>query len=148
MNNSISIEYPTFTLNNSTVILKPGSQFSINELRSRLHQMDVDSRNIEAKSKLANLYESTLRDDHNKFKLFDRLKKDTENYYAKMGISQSQNLPMPTRNEKINTERSKVINLRYASHNTDINNNPYDVNNNEENSRTQTNRKNIFIQDK
>lgn len=137
MNNSISIEYPTFTLNNSTVILKPGSQFSINELRSRLHQMDVDSRNIEAKSKLANLYESTLRDDHNKFKLFDRLKKDTENYYAKMGISQSQNLPMPTRNEKINTERSKVINLRYASHNTDINNNPYEVNNNEENNRNQ-----------
>ena len=137
MNNSISIEYPTFTLNNSTVILKPGSQFSINELRSRLHQMEVDSRNIDAKKELAYLYESTLRDDSNKFKLFDRLKKDTENYYAKMGISQSQNLPMPTRNEKINTERSKVINLRYASHNTDINNNPYEINNYEENSRNQ-----------
>ena len=133
MNNSISIEYPTFTHKNSTVILKPGSQFSINELRSRLHQMDVDARNVGAKENLANLYESTLSDDRNKFKLFDRLKKDTENYYAKMGISQTQKLTMPSKD--IDTERSKVINLRYASHNNNINN--YEVNNNEENSRNQ-----------
>ena len=135
MNNSISIEYPTFTHKNSTVILKPGSQFSINELRSRLHQMDVDARNVGAKENLANLYESTLSDDRNKFKLFDRLKKDTENYYAKIGISQTQKMTMPSKKENIDTERSKVINLRYASHNNNINN--YEVNNNEENSRNQ-----------
>ena len=116
----MSIEYPTFTYNNESVIIKPGNQFTNKQLRSRLHQMDVDARNVGAKENLANLYESTLSDDRNKFKLFDRLKKDTENYYAKMGISQTQKLTMPSKD--IDTERSKVINLRYASHNNNINN--------------------------
>ena len=125
----MSIEYPTFTYNNESVIIKPGNQFTNKQLRSRLHQMDVDAINIDSKAQLVNLYESTLKDDRNKFKLFDRLKKDTEDYYLKTGINLNKTMPMPPRNENINNpERSKVINLKYNSHSE-----PYDVNSYKEN---------------
>ena len=75
--------------------------------------MDIDARDIQSRPKLINLYESTLRDDRNKFKLFDRLKKDTEIYEAKMGLSLNQTMPMPSSNENIKHEKSKVINLVY-----------------------------------
>ena len=114
MSLSMSIEYPTFTYNNESVIIKPGNQFTNKQLRSRLHQMDVDAINIDSKAQLVNLYESTLKDDRNKFKLFDRLKKDTEDYYLKTGINLNRTMPMPPRNESINNpERSKVIGLKY-----------------------------------
>ena len=125
----MSIEYPTFTYNNESVIIKPGNQFTNKQLRSRLHQMDVDAINVDSKAQLVNLYESTLKDDRNKFKLFDRLKKDTEDYYLKTGINLNKTMPMPPRNENINNpERSKVINLKYNSHSE-----PYDVNSYKEN---------------
>ena len=60
MDKSLSKDYPTFTYNNETVIIKPGNQFHSNELRSRLHQMDIDAREIQGKSQLANLYNSTI----------------------------------------------------------------------------------------
>ena len=113
MSTSMSIDYPIFKSNNETVILKPGSQFTSRELKSRLHQMDIDARDIQSRPKLINLYESTLRDDRNKFKLFDRLKKDTQIYESKMGLSINQTIPMPSSNENIKSEKSKVINLVY-----------------------------------
>ena len=129
MDKSLSKDYPTFTYNNETVIIKPGNQFHSNELRSRLHQMDIDAREIQGKSQLANLYNSTIQDDHNKFKLLDRLRNDTSIYATKMGISLNKKMPMSTNIEMINPERSKVINLKYAS-NLET---PYDENNYEEN---------------
>ena len=129
MDKSISKDYPTFTYDNETVIIKPGNQFHSNELRSRLHQMDIDAREIQGKSQLANLYNSTIQDDHNKFKLLDRLRNDTSIYATKMGISLNKKMPMSTNIEMINPERSKVINLKYAS-NLET---PYDENNYEEN---------------
>ena len=131
MSLSMSIEYPTFTYNNESVIIKPGNQFTNKQLRSRLHQMDVDAINIDSKAQLVNLYESTLKDDRNKFKLFDRLKKDTEDYYLKTGINLNRTMPMPPRNESINNpERSKVINLKYNSHSEPYDENSYKENNN------------------
>ena len=127
----MSIEYPTFTYNNESVIIKPGNQFTNKQLRSRLHQMDVDAINVDSKAQLVNLYESTLKDDRNKFKLFDRLKKDTEDYYLKTGINLNKTMPMPPRNENINNpERSKVINLKYNSHSEPYDENSYKENNN------------------
>ena len=130
MSLSMSIEYPTFTYNNESVIIKPGNQFTNKQLRSRLHQMDVDSINIDSKAQLVNLYESTLKDDRNKFKLFDRLKKDTEDYYLKTGISLNRQIPNPSKNESFNNpERSKVINLKYNSHSQNYEENNYNENN-------------------
>ena len=134
MDRSFQENYPTFTYNNQSVILRPGNQFTKNELRSRLHQMDVDSIGIDSRAQLINLYESTLRDDRNKFKLFDRLRDDTMAYASKMGISLNKTMPMSTNNEIHKQERSKVINLKYAAQNET----PYEENNYEEkNNRSQ-----------
>ena len=125
----MSIDYPIFKSNNETVILKPGSQLTSRELKSRLHQMDVDARDIQSRQKLINLYESTLRDDRNKFKLMDRLKKDTEIYESKMGLTINKTIPMPSKNENINPEKSKVINLVYHENTNPYEENPYQENN-------------------
>lgn len=124
-----SDDYPVFTYNNESVILKPGDQFSKNELKSRLHDMDVDAINIESKPQLVNLYESTLRDDRNKFKLFNRLRKDTEIYTSKMGISLNQRIPMSSEKENRKKERSKVINLKYNTNVDQYENNRDEDNN-------------------
>jgi len=129
MNTSMSIDYPIFTYNNESVILKPGNQFTSRELKSRLHQMDIDARDIQSRNNLINLYESTLRDDQNKFKLFDRLKKDTEMYSSKMGLSLKQTVPMPSRKENINPEKSKVINLVYGENTHSYEEKPYEEKN-------------------
>ena len=125
----MSIDYPIFTNNNETVILKPGNAFTSRELKSRLHQMDVDAIDIQSRPNLINLYETTLRDDRNKFKLFDRLKKDTEMYSSKMGLSLNKNIQMPSRNENINPEKSKVINLVYNENPQSYEENTYEKNN-------------------
>ena len=65
MNLSMSNVYPTFTYNNETVIMIPGNQFTIKQLRSRLNKMDVDAINIDSKEQLVNLYESSMKDDTN-----------------------------------------------------------------------------------
>jgi hypothetical protein len=135
MDKSFAENYPTFTYNNQSVILRPGNQFTKNELRSRLHQMDVDSIGIDSRAQLINLYESTLRDDRNKFKLFDRLRDDTNTYASKMGISLNKKMPISTNNEIHNQERSKVINLKYAAQNET----PYDENDYEENNNRSQN---------
>ena len=129
MDQSLTVDYPTFTNNNETVILKPGNHFTANELKSRLHQMDIDARGIQSKPQLVNLYDSTLRDDYNKFKLFDRLKYDTTVYVSKTGISLNKRMPMSSNNELSNPERSKVINLKYASHLETPYENNYEENN-------------------
>ena len=129
MSLSKSVEYPIFNYNNESVIIKPGNQFVIKELKSRLHQMDIDAININSKSQLVDLYESSLKDDHNKFKIFDRLKKDTEIYASKLGISFNKRIPLSSENEKSQIERSKVINLKYNS-NPYEENNEYEENNN------------------
>ena len=45
----ISIEYPTFIYNNESVIIMSGNQLTNKQLRTRLHQMDIDAINIDSK---------------------------------------------------------------------------------------------------
>ena len=108
--------YPHFTYNNETVIMIPGNQFTIKQLRSRLNKMDVDAINIDSKEQLVNLYESSMKNDTNKFKIFELLKKDTENYYFKRGINLNSPMLIPPRNESIIIkETNKEINLNNNS---------------------------------
>lgn len=108
--------YSHFTYNNETVIMIPGNQFTIKQLRSRLNKMDVDAINIDSKEQLVNLYESSMKNDTNKFKIFELLKKDTENYYFKRGINLNRQMLIPPRNESIIIkETNKEINLNNNS---------------------------------
>ena len=99
MSLSISIEYPTFIYNNESVIIMSGNQLTNKQLRTRLHQMDIDAINIDSKAQLINLYESFLKDDRNKIKLFEFLKKDTKDYYFKKGIILNRQMLIPPINE-------------------------------------------------
>ena len=97
----MSIQYPSFTYHNESIIIIPGNQLTIKQLKSRLNLMDVDAINIDSKEQLVNLYELSLKEDKNKFKLFELLKKDTENYYFKTGINLNRQMLIPQRDESI-----------------------------------------------
>ena len=112
----MSIQYPSFTYHNESIIIIPGNQLTIKQLKSRLNLMDVDAINIDSKEQLVNLYELSLKDDKNKFKLFELLKKDTENYYFKTGINLNRQMLIPQRDESIIIqETNKEINLNNNS---------------------------------
>ena len=98
-------------MNNESIILIPGSRFSKNELKSRLHEMDIDASNVQDKGILVNLYESTLSDNKNKFKIFNRLRKDTEMHNSLLGISQRQSLQASNANTMSNNSKNKIINI-------------------------------------
>ena len=73
----MSSRYPIFSFKNESVILLPGSYFTKNVLKSRLHEMNINASNIDNKNQLASLYDSVLEDNRYKLKIFDILKKDT-----------------------------------------------------------------------
>ena len=61
------------------VIIRKGKDFSKNELKSRLHQMNIDfDLSKSSKSYFSNLYDRALESRANKIKLFDKLKNDTD----------------------------------------------------------------------
>ena len=104
----MSTEYPSFIYNQESVIIKPGEQFSINELKSRLNQMGIYANNIQDKYELKNLYDSSLKNDGNKIKIFDMLKKDTEIYYKYQLLKNNKEKPNDI---KLNVEMNKELNL-------------------------------------
>ena len=108
-----SINYPIIRMNNESVIIMPGSKFTKNELKSRLHDMDIDASNVQDKGVLVNIYESSLSDNQNKLKILNRLRKDTEMYNSKLGISQRQSLQASNANTMSNNSKNKVINISY-----------------------------------
>ena len=131
MSKSLSIDYPIFNYKNESLILKSGQRFSMNELKSRLHQMDVDDViNINSKSQMENLYDSIIKDDRNKIKILDRLRKDTLNYSKMTGINfnQRRRLPEEDAYTQESNEKSKLINLQTRRYNE-----PYEQNNNNTN---------------
>ena len=103
----MSTEYSSFIYNQESVIIKPGEQFSINELKSRLNQMGIYANNVQDKSELKNLYEYSLKNNANKIKIFDKLKKDTEVYYK----YQLKNKREKPNDIKLNVELNKEMNL-------------------------------------
>ena len=124
-----SINYPVFTYNNQSIVLLPGSRFTKNELVSRLHQMNIDSNNIQNKNALVNLYESSLQKNENKLKIFDRLRKDTELLNSKLGMSGRQSVQASNMNTMSNNSKTKIINISAdvkpfsPDNNNNINNN-------------------------
>jgi hypothetical protein len=129
-----SINYPVFTYNNQSIVLLPGSRFTKNELTSRLHQMNIDTNNIQNKNTLVNLYESSLQRNENKLKIFDRLRKDTELLNSKLGMSGRQSIQASNMNTMSNNSKTKIINISadvkpFSPDNNNNNNNNISNNN-------------------
>ena len=119
----MSIKYPIMTLNNESIVLFPGSSFSKNELKSRLHRMDIDASNIQDKNTLVKLYDSYLADHRNKIKIFDSLKKDTENRLSRLGMSERQSIQVSNANTMPNNLKNKVLNISISQEVKPFNNN-------------------------
>ena len=117
---------PTFTHLGNTVILRPGSQFSKQELNSRLHQMEVqyDQTNM-SKNYFKNLYENALKYDQNKIKIFDRLIKDTI-IYKNLLKNNSQNFAHSPekviRNEKVPIIQTSIMTNQTSNNDSRISN--------------------------
>ena len=140
---------PTFTHLGNTVILRPGNQFSKQELNSRLHQMEVQyDQSSMSKAYFTNLYENALKYDQNKIKIFDRLIKDTI-IYQKILKNNAQNFAHSpekiVKNEKIPIIQSKITNNQNSfndsriSNQTNISHNYNNNNYNNYNNDIQTN---------
>ena len=111
---------PTFTHLGNTVILRPASQFSKQELNSRLHQMEVqyDQTNM-SKNYFKNLYENALKYDQNKIKIFDRLIKDTI-IYKNLMKNNSQNFAHSPA-KVVKNEKMPIIQTSFMTNQTSNN---------------------------
>ena len=105
----MSGNYPIFTFNNESVIVRPGREFSKNELNSRLHQMGFQMNEIKDKNTMAGIYDSYLQNDQNKLKIFNILRKDTQMRNSRLGISQRESVT-PS-NTMSNNSKSKFMNI-------------------------------------
>ena len=102
--------YPTCYLNNQELILKPGNKFSTKELKSRLNEMGIKIFDSQPKIELINLYEKALKDDNNKLKIFDKLKKDHES--LNINITNKRSVLSDNIDININSNTNKVTNIR------------------------------------
>ena len=120
-----SSEYPTFKYNNNLIIIKPGEQFTSNQLRKRLNLIDINTDDIQNKSALKNIYDSSIKDDNNKIKLIHELLKDTEAYNSyKSQLYQKnthfQQIPTNIKNSKeMNISYNRKVELKRANKITD-----------------------------
>jgi hypothetical protein len=105
----MSVNYPVFTFNNESVILRPGREFSKNELNSRLQQMGLQINEMKDKATMAGIYDSYLQHNQNRLKIFNLLRKDTQMRNSRLGLTQRESVP-PS-NTMSNTSKNKLINM-------------------------------------
>ena len=106
--------YPKFIYNNQSVIIKPGQDFSSNELKLRLKTMGLDANNFQNKSSLIKLYDISIKTDENKIKIINKLMHDTEvNDYNKPKKTDRIIDSMPI----INIQSNKEMNLNNTQYN-------------------------------
>ena len=106
--------YPKFIYNNQSVIIKPGQDFSSNELKLRLKTMGMDANSFQNKSSLIKLYDISIKTDENKIKIINKLMHDTEiNDYSKTKKNDRIMDSMPI----INIQSNKEMNLNNAQYN-------------------------------
>lgn len=81
-----------FSYKGETLIILPGHLLDKNELIQRLRTIDFLAINSSYnKNDLVYIYEIALTYDNNKLKLYNKLKKDTEYYYARMNLQRRNN---------------------------------------------------------
>ena len=111
----MSSEYPNFIHNNERLIIKPGKEFTTNELKIRLKTMGIDANNMQSKLALEKLYDLTIKTDENKLKIFHKLKHDTEiNTFNKLKKKQKNMDLLPVNdiptNKQVNLQNNMYIN--------------------------------------
>ena len=112
----MSSEYEKFTNNEETVIIKPGEEFSMNELKQRLKLMGIDAGSFQNKSALIKYYDTLIKLDENKLKIMDKLKHDTEIYeFTKIKRNNKTMMQIP-----VNGIMNKEMNIQHEQTNKNV----------------------------
>ena len=112
----MSSEYEKFTNNEETVIIKPGEEFSMNELKQRLKLMGIDAGSFQNKSALINYYDTLIKLDEKKLKIMDKLKHDTEIYeFTKIKRNNKTMMQIP-----VNGIMNKEMNIQHEQTNKNV----------------------------
>ena len=112
----MSSEYEKFTNNEETVIIKPGEEFSMNELKQRLKLMGIDAGSFQNKSALIKYYDTLIKLDENKLKIMDKLKHDTEIYeFTKIIRKNKTMMQIP-----VNGIMNKEMNIQHEQTNKNV----------------------------
>lgn len=103
-------KYSSINYNGKNLILMKGMTFSTNELRSRLHQMEINFNINERKKEiLAASYDTALQSKENQVKIIDKILYDTK-CYIETSKPQRMSCPTGASNIAIKTQKVPVLN--------------------------------------
>ena len=115
---STDSSYTSFILDNEEYFIFPSQNFSTQEIKARLKEMNVNDNNTRDREYLKHLYDSAIQDYSNRLKIINRLKRDTSHTISRLNLSETKPFPynMNTSNDisqKKEANMSYEINNRY-----------------------------------
>ena len=115
---SIDSSYTSFILDNEEYFIFPSQNFSTQEIKARLKEMNINDNNTRDREYLKHLYDSAIQDYSNRLKIINRLKRDTSHTISRLNLSETKPSPynMNTSNDisqKKEANMSYEINNRY-----------------------------------
>ena len=110
--------YTSFILDNEEYFIFPSQNFSTQEIKARLKEMNINDNNTRDREYLKHLYDSAIQDYSNRLKIINRLKRDTSHTISRLNLSETKPFPynMNTSNDishKKEANMSYEINNRY-----------------------------------
>ena len=115
---STDSSYTSFILDNEEYFIFPSQNFSTQEIKARLKEMNINDNNTRDREYLKHLYDSAIQDYSNRLKIINRLKRDTSHTISRLNLSETKPFPynMNTSNDisqKKEANMSYEINNRY-----------------------------------
>ena len=115
---STDSSYTSFILDNEEYFIFPSQNFSTQEIKARLKEMNINDNNTRDREYLKHLYDSAIQDYSNRLKIINRLKRDTSHTISRLNLSETKPSPynMNTSNgisHKKEANMSYEINNRY-----------------------------------
>ena len=115
---STDSSYTSFILDNEEYFIFPSQNFSTQEIKARLKEMNINDNNTRDREYLKHLYDSAIQDYSNRLKIINRLKRDTSRTISRLNLSETKPSPynMNTSNDisqKKEANMSYEINNRY-----------------------------------
>ena len=115
---STDSSYTSFILDNEEYFILPSQNFSTQEIKARLKEMNINDNNTRDREYLKHLYDSAIQDYSNRLKIINRLKRDTSHTISRLNLSETKPFPynMNTSNDisqKKEANMSYEINNRY-----------------------------------
>ena len=113
---STDSSYTSFILDNEEYFILPSQNFSTQEIKARLKEMNINDNNTRDREYLKHLYDSAIQDYSNRLKIINRLKRDTSHTISRLNLSETKPFPynMNTSND---ISQKKEANMSYEINN-------------------------------